>query len=310
VGSRVHWIVVRDGRVTNRRLAGGAGMGLDYALGGGPDAAMSHWDDRGELNGWWKDDVCDGGALIDADARLLLFFTTQPWQALPHRLYPYRAAMLDGFARVWAGWRIEWAYDGIADLARYIGADPAVVRAPVPAKLTGEDLTGQALVGLITIGSTGYGLVADDAPPWWLGPGLPGLLTADRRITVAPMPQLGLHLDPDTRRAGLWSIKPLCGIREAWAELWPGWELDFWTDRYVNQVDRSGFALAVHRHDEALDDLARRVQTYGPGDTAIRVMYQNLQAGRGSRVALPAMEAARQAATPAATAVAQLIRGH
>jgi hypothetical protein len=187
--------------------------------------------------------------------------------------------------------------------------DAALVRAPAPAKLTDADLTDQEPVALVTVGSTGYGLVADDSRPWWLGPQLLDLLTPQRQISWSPMPQMGLHLDPDGRRAGLWSIAPVCGIREAWARLWPGWELEFWTDRYVNQVRRSGFALPSPHRDAALDDLARRVETYLPGDAGMRVMHAKLKAGLGSRVAVPAMEAAREAAAPAATAAAALIRG-
>ena len=195
----MHWIVVRDGHVTNRRLAGGAGMGLDYALGAGPEAAASHWDDRGELTGWWTDDVCEGGALIDADRRVLLFFTTR---ALP----AYRTAMLDGYRRVWAGWRVTWADGGLADLAKYVGVDPAAVRTP------------------------------------------------------APLP------------------------------------------------DREPVAPASPHVEEALGMLADRVETFVPGDIGLSAMWAKLQAGSGARVALAAMETARDDATPAAAAAAKLIR--
>jgi hypothetical protein len=196
----VHWIVIREGRVTNRRLAGGAGTGLDYALGAGPEAAPSHWDDRGELAGWWTDDVCDGGAVIDADRRVLLFFAT--W-AVP----AYGAAMLDGFARVWTGWQIAWAGGGLTDLARYVGVDPAAVRSGTPAGLTQPE------------------------------PGSPHLTAA-------------------------------------------------------------------------LDELAKRVETFVPGDVGLRAMRDRMEAGVGPLAALEAMERARDAATPAATAAAKLIRGH
>jgi hypothetical protein len=201
VGSRVHWIVVRDGHVTNRRLAGGAGMGLDYALGAGPEAAAAHWEDRGELTGWWTDDVCDGGALIDADRQVLLFFTTR---ALP----AYRTAMLDGYRRVWAGWQVAWADAGLVELARYVGVDPAAVRTPAAAKLLSPE---------------------PDAP------------TA-----------------PDVQ--------------------------------------------------EALGVLAGRVETFVPADIGLRAMKEKLQAGLGARVALAAMESARDEAAPAAAAAARLIR--
>jgi hypothetical protein len=195
----VHWIVIRDGQVSNRRLAGGAGMGLDYALGAGPEAAPSHWSDRGELAGWWTDDVCDGGALIDADRRVLLFFTATAHPA-------YRTAMLDGFTRVWTGWQVVWAGGGVADLARYVGVDPAAVRSGAPARL-GDPEAG--------------------APP-----------------------------------------------------------------------------------AEALDELAKRVETFVPGDVGLRAMRERLAAGQDARVALAAMESARDEATPAAAAAAKLIRGH
>jgi len=197
----VHWIVVRDGHVTNRRLAGGAGMGLDYALGAGPEAAAAHWEDRGELTGWWTDDVCDGGALIDADRQVLLFFTTR---ALP----AYRTAMLDGYRRVWAGWQVMWADAGLVELAQYVGVDPAAVRTPAAAKLLSPE---------------------PDAP------------TA-----------------PDVQ--------------------------------------------------EALGVLAGRVETFVPADIGLRAMKEKLQAGLGARVALAAMESARDEAAPAAAAAARLIR--
>jgi hypothetical protein len=173
-------------------------MGLDYALGAGPEAAPSHWGDRGEPAGWWTDDVCDGGALIDADRRVLLFFaaTAQP---------AYRAAMLDGFTRVWTGWQVAWADGGVADLARYVGVDPAAVRSGGPA--------------------------------------------------------------------------------------------------------RSGVLEAGAPRPEALDELAKRVETFVPGDVGLHAMQAQLRAGRGARVALAAMESARDGATPAAAAAAKLIRG-
>jgi hypothetical protein len=234
--------------------------------------------------------------VIDADARLLLFFTTQPWADPAADRYAYRAAMLDGYALAWSGWRVEWAYDGLADLVRYLGDDPAAVRAAV-------HHGGGALV---TIGPDAYGV---DGVPWWIGPGLVGALTSDRRVGSVPMPRCGLHLDPAVRRAGLWSTEPLCGIREAWPRVWPGWDLEFWTDRYVNQVSRSGFPLPVPDRDAARAELARRVATFLPADAGLRAMHAAMRAGRRSPAAVHTMEAARHDARPAADAAARVIRG-
>jgi hypothetical protein len=303
VGSRAQWIVVRDGRAVNRRLGGAAGTGLDYVLGAGPEVAVSTFDGQGET-GWWTDDVAAGGVLIDADSRLLLFFTVQPWA--PSDPYAYRAAMLEGYARVWAGWRVEWAYDGLADLARYLGEDPAAVRVAMPATLAAP---AGPPVAVVTVGPDAYGLGAGDARPWWLGPGLTDALGSDRLVEQVPMPRYGLHLDPAVRRAGLWSTEPLCGIREAWPRLWPGWDLEFWTDRYVNQVGRSGFALPEPDRGRARAELARRVATFVPADAGLRAMHAAMRAGHRSPAALTTMDAARENARPAADAAAALILG-
>ncbi|GAA3208099.1 hypothetical protein ACFO1B_18820 [Dactylosporangium siamense] len=49
----------------------------------------------------------------------------------------------------------------------------------------------------------------------------------------------GLHLDPGTRTAGVWSaVRPLQGLAGYWPRLWPGWTLQLWDDRSDEQLQR------------------------------------------------------------------------
>src|SRR4051812_42715096 len=62
----------------------------------------------------WLDEVwAEGGAVMDHDARVLLLYGGEDI------LYdvPLRRLYLRALARVWDGWEIRWAHEGIADLA-------------------------------------------------------------------------------------------------------------------------------------------------------------------------------------------------
>jgi hypothetical protein len=131
MGSRVHYIVVQGGEVRNTILGGGYGYGLDYHVAVGPELVLAWLDERAQGSNpaegeqWLGDTLCEGGVLLDVDKQLMLVFSELPWLGSSETAYEWRLAMLDGWSRTWPGWRIEWAYDGLADLARYVGAAPA-----------------------------------------------------------------------------------------------------------------------------------------------------------------------------------------
>ncbi|MFD0592605.1 hypothetical protein ACFQZ4_08585 [Catellatospora coxensis] len=120
MGSRVNYVVVRDGEHTVYAQGGGAGYGIDYLFAPGPEVVLRWLAQAGEYAGdhWFDDLMCEGGVLIDVDRQVLLLFNTT-FNRLAHR-----AAMLQAYAATWSGWEIRWAYDGIGDLMAYVGLDP------------------------------------------------------------------------------------------------------------------------------------------------------------------------------------------
>ncbi|MFD0592604.1 hypothetical protein ACFQZ4_08580 [Catellatospora coxensis] len=139
-----------------------------------------------------------------------------------------------------------------------------------------------------------YGLSPDLAwLRWRMGPDLVEWLAAGPELpydVADDVPRSGLDLDPATRRAGLWTLEPLCGLREQWAELWPGWTLEFWEDDLARQAahdpDRlydsvTPRVIAHHRHG-----LAERVRRYWPvrstmqaGGADVDWLYEHDSAG-------------------------------
>ncbi|MEU8004648.1 hypothetical protein AB0B66_26105 [Catellatospora sp. NPDC049111] len=238
MGSRPNHAVIRDGSHT-LYFPGDAGDGLDYLLAPGPDVVL-RWLDGQTGDRWPADPRCPAGVLIDPARQVLLLFAT----ALGD--YAYRAAVLDAFTRTWSGWQIHWAYDGLADLAEHTGADPAAAALPLETprlpRYDGHD-PELPLAALVTVagehGCRAYGLSPDLAAeqPFRAGPGLVDWLAGGEPLEWCDeIPSAGLHLDPATRTAGLWSVQPLHGLREQWPVLWPGWTLDFWGDAYTRQV--------------------------------------------------------------------------
>lgn len=269
--------VIRDGSHT-LYLSGGTGDGLDYLFAPGPDVVL-RWLAQldGQATGEWPADPrCSGGVLIDTDRRVLLLFAT----ALGD--YAYRAAVLDAFGRTWSGWQVRWAYDGLADLITYTGGDPAAALvsqdAPQLPRYDGHD-PELPLAALVTVadeqGCRAYGLSPDlvGEQPFRAGPRLIDWLADGEPLEWCDeIPSAGLHLDPATRTAALWSVLPLRGLRAQWPALWPGWTLDFWDDAYTRQV-----ALCPDVLDEVpqvlvepgLRELARRLVDRWPVRSAL-----------------------------------------
>lgn len=275
MGSRVNYVVVRDGKHTVYAQGGGAGYSIDYNFALGPDLVLRWLANAGNnvRDHWFDDVLCEGGVLIDVDRLVLLLFNTTSNDVA------YRAAMLQAYATTWPRWEIRWAYDGVADLMTYIGLDPAAVRDddrpepternefgpndPVAAVVTIRDADG-----LVRI----YGLNFERAwRRWRMGPDLVEWVTAGPELSenVADgMPTAGLHLDPATRRAALWTVEPLCGLRQRWAELWPGWTLEFWGDDLARQAvhnpDRLYGSITPGTIAECREVLAKRLQDNWP----------------------------------------------
>jgi len=181
VGSRVNYVLIRDGRSERYAQGGGAGYGLDYHFAAGPEITLrwlAQLDDY--QDDFWIDDLsCEGAVLIDVDARHLLLFTELGQVALEQR-YAYRAGLLDGYRRTWGGWTVSWAYDGIGDPVAYLGENRDHVRSEHTWRDGLHPDGGQRPDGPVEyLGSVAdadecraYALPVESCPPWLLGPRL------------------------------------------------------------------------------------------------------------------------------------------
>ncbi|MFC5007112.1 hypothetical protein ACFPIJ_56075 [Dactylosporangium cerinum] len=248
MGSPANFVTIRDGKVTVAYSRNGALEILEISV-FGPEFVtrfLDAWQRLGPTDEF--DDDAEGGLLVDFDRRVLMMFSA-------HRGTHLRAAYLDAVTRTWPGWQVRWAYDGIADLMDHAGADSSHLRGKPaePAALYWRERTEQLPPHLrdrieqmppryvVTIGDTqAYGLGWNAVAPWRVGPGLIEQLDpADRITTAETMPEAGMHLDPSTRTAGVWSaVQPLHGLAGYWPRLWPGWTLLLWDDRSGEQLQR------------------------------------------------------------------------
>ncbi|SFF64023.1 hypothetical protein SAMN05421541_11632 [Actinoplanes philippinensis] len=263
MGSRANVAVRRDGTWVHHG-SNGLGYSLDAWLAPGPEPALAMFGTEAwpvwEPGQWQWESTCEAAALIDVDARELLFFVDIDVTG--------RLALLEAYGRTWDGWTIRWAYNGLADVTDALGLDRSVLdrdpwdntdlfkwHRPGP----GEQLV---LDRLITVGDVAYGLDHNAEDPWTVGPALLDQLGDLPRVDALPgMPRGGMHLDPDGRAAGVWSLGPVHHLTERFAERWPGWTLEFWEDRHAGQAARSGwrFPDPAAGVDDAIRRLGERV---------------------------------------------------
>jgi hypothetical protein len=268
MGDRSNYIVVQDGRWSLFYSHWGA-VSLELDLLAGPEAATRFIRAQRAVdpdNGGWLDDVwCEGAALVDHDRRRLCFFTV-------HYEDPDgRAAVLAVMAHTWPGWQVDWAYDGLADLVAHLGLDRAIVRDDTDPREpeAGYDDWVESLVTVAGVGA--YALILDAREVIAHGPAVLGMLPDDARCTrCAVMPSSGVHLDPATRSAGVWTLQPLAGMLDRTTALWPGWRWEMWADRHTEQLARVPGEVTLPEPDlpAALEHLRERFERHRGHDPA------------------------------------------
>lgn len=236
MGDRANIVVVREnGAHELYRTGWAAGIDLDLLEGPARVLAMLPGLHR---DGWWLDDVmAQGGVLLDLGRKVLLFFA---WEG-PGTELRHRAAVFGLIRAAWPGWEVRWLYDGPAELRAYVGLDPEYVRcrdtALTPAPFLApddEDLARPDPGGVVITVATGRCHIASDG---FDHPVLEGAALLDR-LADAPghgpcrlHVNAGIHLDPEHRRLGWWSLFSTPQAYEV-PESWPGWTVEFWQDAW------------------------------------------------------------------------------
>lgn len=255
MGDRANVIVVRENG-THELYRTGWAVGIDLDLLEGPTPVLAMLPVLRQ-DGWWLDDtMAQGGILLDLGRKVLLFFA---WEG-PSTELRHRSAVFELIRAAWPGWEVRWLYDGSAELREYVGLDPEYVRcrdsalslAPFLAP-DDEDLAGPDPGGVVitvsttgaagTAGTAGTGRchVASDA---FDHPVREGAALLDR---LADAPEhgrchlhvnAGIHLDPERRRLGWWSLYSSPQAYQV-PELWPGWTVEFWQDAWERHIRAS-----------------------------------------------------------------------
>jgi hypothetical protein len=250
MGNRANFVIVKD---QNWQLyySHWAGWRILDALIGGPELALRYAQSLRQCakDQWVAPVWADGGAVVDLDRRRVLFFGDELMVEMPER-----RALMSVLAAAWPDYAICWAYDGIAELAGYVGAElPPSVWEKRPELRLAYDRN--ALCHLVS--------VVDAAgqvrmwPLWWHlskawhGPALMDRLPGRgvRCLTLGKIPEGGLHVDVTRKMVGAWQTADTMGIFQALPDLWSGWQTECWEDRFEEQALRCNGALRIPELD-------------------------------------------------------------
>jgi hypothetical protein len=269
----------------------------------GPDHAMAFIriqravDDSG-----WLDDIwAEGGAVVDLDHKHFLLYGGEDL------LYdvPRRRIYLNLLAKVWNGWTVHWAYEGIAELADYVGyprdrvlskrdRDYTDANPTPPDQKDWTDLVASVRLENGTIRL--YPLAGDVESYLYFGPrlvdnlrvvdGLPRLLLDE---WTTEFPRGGFHLDLSTKRVEFWIAPDAPDIGNRVAGAWPEWETRWCLDHYEMQIEQARGLLRFPLPDRrALLDECREMllveTTTSPTDTIKMLTERDRAQGKNVEV--------------------------
>lgn len=264
MGHRANLVVVdRDG--WRLYYSHWAANGVYRQIAAGPDAALAFVRAQGEVVEWLDDVWAEGGLVVDTVERRLVWYGNDTMVELPRR-----RVFSQLLAETWPGWRIDWAYDGLGDIAAYVGVERAVVRNVDVEELTRPPSTPYDLDDLVLADDVpvpvnvqgSYALLTvrtgDAVRTWvlshefkghlaWRGPGLLDLTPGPGydRVRLAELPDTGLHVDVTARTVGAWAVDQCPGLAAEIDARWPGWTVEFWHDGYERQVAAAGDTVVL-----------------------------------------------------------------
>jgi hypothetical protein len=219
------------------------------ALIAGPDMAERYILAQ-EVGKFWTDELwADGGLVLDLAERRLLFFGEELMTTMNER-----RAMFEVLAITWPGYSISWTYDATAEIAAYVDASFPMRDKPSRPELKLADDTAH-MHHLVTV-------VGDDGalrawPLWWgssaawHGPQLLSMLPGpgQHALELGMLPESGIHVDVADKTLGLWLTNPVPGLFRWLAQLWPGWRIEQWDDRYEEHLLRCGPSITAPELD-------------------------------------------------------------
>jgi hypothetical protein len=272
MGQRANLIIVEQGRhrlYYNHWCANR----LDCDLFWGPDHAAEFIRLQDEVgDDKWLDDIwAEGGAVLDRDRSVLFLFGGKDVLAD----VPLRRLYLELVGRVWKGWRVQWAYSGIVDLADYVGYPRERVMAEVrddrrptslapPEKPAWTDIVGSFRLedGRLRLcplagEADGYLQCGPQLIEWCRWENAHADL--DLAAATETFPSGGFHVDVLSRSVGFWLARQATDIERRLAQYWPGWNVAWHRDSYEQQLEQTCGLLHFpeRSRDRLLDEIRR-----------------------------------------------------
>ncbi|MCE5268252.1 MAG: hypothetical protein LLG00_10245 [Planctomycetaceae bacterium] len=272
----------------------------------GPDYAIAFIQAQRELNkSDWLDDVwAEGAAVVDRDKNVLLFYGGEDV------LFdvPLRRVYLQMLARVWRAWEVRWAYEGIADIADYVGyprervlsereVKPVCSLSP-PSKREWTDLVASFTTaeGDIRL----YPLAGSVESYLDSGPALVGECERHEAFDALPLnewldetfsgfPTGGVHIDVGSKTVDFWIADIATDVQHRISHRWPEWTVRWHRDAFERQLALTREAIRLPNRPERvltkdvtemllMDDSGSRV------DSVLDAAFTNLDGATGAVV--------------------------
>jgi hypothetical protein len=297
MGTRANFVIVEQGK-WELFYDHWAASTLHYDLFWGPEAAVEYVRQYPAVDpetGWLDEVWCEGGALIDLDQQVLIWFGQFGNNAYDVRYYHLL------MQQAWPGWRIERAVEGILSIVRYLGRslerftplerefkprvaedfnlDPAYYYNSFP----------ETLISVRDAQGIRYSRVQIDYQLCLIEQDLPLILkhlSDDPSLFDIINPCSGLHLDYEQGKLYFWRTEYTPFLEEHLKKAWPSWqrivlgEYDaFWQHLKLAQIDLPSSleedkeqqqilidrirARAIHPADTSLDQIAEQYQAEG-----------------------------------------------
>lgn len=244
----------------------------------------------------WLDEVwAEGGAVIDLDKKVFLLYGGEDIA----QDIPLRRMYLQLLAQVWHGWEIKWAYEGIADLADYVGYPTAKVLKPTEEKSVvlcppaeKDWLTIIASVRFIDSctllfpldgimeGGLCYGSRVVDMIDRTFGQ--KEIILSEWTTTF---PQGGFHIDIPEQTLDYWLAAGVPGLLTRLRQKWQGWKVNWHRDCFESHIAQTQGKIVVQNrtweetaetlrcillkeiHYDPVDSILKFAGRFSPGQT-------------------------------------------
>lgn len=309
MGQRANLIIVESGgyslyyshwcaNTITRDLFWGPQHAIDFVR------AQRAVDESGWLNNVWA----EGAAVIDCDHRVLLLYGGEDV------LYdvPLRRIYLGMLRRVWRGWDIRWAHEGIAEIADYVGYPRINVISTDDDMHTSdgalsppEEHDWTDLVGSFRSADDRLQLypLAGDVEFYLLaGPRLEVQRHCSNALEYVPLDQWvkdgfptgGFHIDLTSKRVDYWTAKDVPDVPRQVSEIWNGWNVTWHRDEFEFQLKTTAGRLRfpIHKRERLerqLREMLLRDCGRSPVETILELTEKDRKEGKDVQINLWAL---------------------